>query len=84
MKLLKRRYNDEALVRAAERALGDVPTVDLSSLAINSEGGIVTLTGRVGTDLAHRHALDAVRKAYQMSGLKHEQIVDKISVGRLS
>lgn len=81
MRLLKRKYNDEALVQAAERALGDVPTIDLSKLTISSEEGIVTLTGRAGTGLAQRHALDAVRQAYKQAGLKYERIVDDIVAG---
>ena len=82
MRLLKRKYNDEALVRATERALADVPTINMSQLSITSDEGVITLAGRTGTSLARQHALEATHKALQQGKLKHERIVDEMVVGR--
>lgn len=82
MRLLKRRFNDEALVQVAERALGELPAVDLSKLTISSEGGIITLGGQTASSVGQRHAVETLEQAFRHANLKYERIVDKIVVGR--
>lgn len=80
MKRLFGRYKDEELVARAEQALAEDPMVDLSHLEVLSEDGVVTLRGKLASSVAKRHALEAVHRHLELSGLKYDKIEDEIEV----
>ena len=78
MKLL-RRYKDEDLVRQAEKALFDDPTIDATRLEVTCENGIVTIAGTLRGTQDREHMIDIVRRALGRTGLKYERIVDAVN-----
>jgi osmotically-inducible protein OsmY len=74
------KYNDKKLIARAEHALNAEPTIDTSRLVIASAKGVVTLSGKLKTSMAKRHALESVERAYRRETLKYDKIIDQIEI----
>lgn len=75
------KYDDQRLCQEGERALIEDPILNAAQLDVTSEDGVVTLRGRVPTQIAKSRAAEAVRNAYRLAGLKYDRIEDEIVVG---
>ncbi|MDQ4076160.1 MAG: BON domain-containing protein [Chloroflexota bacterium] len=73
-------YDDGQLCTRAEKALAADAMVPPNALHVTSEDGIVTLHGGVHSDLEKRHALEAVRSSFEVTGLEYQRIEDRITV----
>ena len=80
MKLLTKKYDDKMLVLQAERILAGDPSIDHSSISVNSQKGIVTVSGNVRNEFEHNHVLEAIRRGYGKFNLRYEQIADRLAV----
>jgi osmotically-inducible protein OsmY len=78
--IFRAKYDDEKLAAHAEKALSEEPTVDLTHIIIDSNKGVVTLSGRLNSAFARRNALAAVEKMFALRSLKYARIVDEIEV----
>ncbi len=76
--LFGKKFKDEELIAAAENALSDEPTLNVSNLTVTSEKGIVTLGGQLSSTMAKRRAIEAVERAFQRKGLKYDKLIDDI------
>ncbi len=74
------KYDDGQLCTRAEAALAADATIPPNALDVTSEDGVVTVRGLVHSDLAKRHALEAVRSAFEVGGLPYARIEDRITV----
>jgi len=80
MKILTKKYDDKLLVRQAERILASDPSIDHSSISVNSQKGVVTVSGNVRNEFEHNHVLEAIRRGYGKFDLQYGQITDRIMV----
>lgn len=78
------KYNDELLCTRAEQALADNPVTGAAPLDVTSTRGVVTIRGRASSQLVRSTAVDVVRHAFQLANLKHDRIVEEITVGEQS
>lgn len=75
---LTKKYDDKTLVSLAERALVGDPIIDHSVIEVQSNKGVVTVTGNVRSEREHQRAMTAVRRSIEHSGLKYVRIIDQV------
>ena len=75
-------FDDEKLVDSIRMAVLDDPMItDPSKLTIDSEDGVITLSGTVEKRMEKAHVESTARDALHYRGLKYERIVDSITIG---
>jgi hypothetical protein len=78
--IFRAKYDDEKLAAHAEKALVEEPTVDVTHIIIDSNKGVVTVSGRLNSEFVRRNALAAIEKMFALRNLKYVRIVDEIQV----
>jgi osmotically-inducible protein OsmY len=74
-------YDDDKLVDAVHTALTDDPLIkDHSKIAVDSEDGVITLTGKVEKQIEKDHVEGTVRDALRYQKLKFERIVNNLRI----
>lgn len=85
MSLLNRwfgpKYNDSQLLAQAQTAVAEDPLVSgVGDVMINSERGVITITGRVHRVSDKDRIEGAIRSALRATGTKFERIVNNLRV----
>ncbi|MCL4858584.1 MAG: BON domain-containing protein [Caldilineaceae bacterium] len=76
------KYNDDQLISHAQVAVEEDPLINSAAgVRINSQQGVITLTGKVYR-LAEKDRIEGVvRSALRATGAKFERIINEIQVG---
>jgi len=74
------KYKDDEIVSCAHSALEYETMLNATNLAVDSEKGIVTLSGKVRSVVDKNRATDAVHQGLVGANLKFDRIVDEIVI----
>lgn len=75
-----KKFDDSQIVACAESALEIESMIQSQNLAVTSENGVITLSGKVPSRIDKSRATDVVLNSLTGASLKFERIVDNIVV----
>lgn len=76
----KKKYDDNQIMACARSALEYEALLNATNLAIDSDKGVVKLTGKVGSLVDKNRATDAVHQGLTGARINFDRIVDDIVV----